>query len=473
MLIIPTQSPLPGLEPEAAIDIHSRRYRAQIQKQEYRQIIASALAQKILGHSARLEHNESGLFVHEENPEEDAGPGEALKTRFAALMMLGAEPDNHVAGQFDGNEGDTFAGSSTLWKSSLRLDPSWMETMRKRTRKTARERFQAMRDQMKRNSLADWYAYIKKDRKNRYLDIFMTLTMPHRAESNTLEEVKRFNLAWRRLTKGDWWVSEAPVFGGVKAIEDALTADGPHVHGHFALISKHIDQDKLHTEWTKALRWATRKLHGEELTSDPLIPDLRAIVKRHPKDGLAFISMDDALDEICKYLTKPSDLLFPHINRAGRTVHPPSGDVLLGLCLVQRWPRMFELFRAARAVQGSPKAVPPSLDTSCISVSPPPVPLPEFWEEGGIEPEERADFRLKCSSASVLGFAIKKEKPPSWRELMQTTTLSEWLQIIHARVLSGRRFRINWLRSYNPSLDVMTLSGTRIVSNVWPEECML
>lgn len=473
MLGFPSPSPLPGLEPEGANDVHGRRYRAQIKKQEYRQIIATALAERLLGHGVRLEQSESGLSIHEDNPEEDAGPNEALRTRFAALLLLGAEGSNHVAGAFDGEDGTTFAGGAALWKPSLRLDPSWLESMGRRTRKTAKQAFLSMRSALKASSLADWYAYTKKDRRNRYLDIFMTLTMPHRPGDGTLEEIKRFNLAWRRLTKGRWWREEAPVWGGIKAIEDALTCVGPHVHGHFALIARHLDQDRLHAEWTAALRWATWKLYQEDLTADPLIPDLRAITKRQPKPGSNDISLDDALNEVCKYLTKPSDLILPHINRAGRKVQPPSGDVLLSLCMVKRWPRMFELLKAARASQATPKAGPPSLDTSCISVQPKAVPLPEYWEEGGIEPEERADFRLKCAEASVLGFTIKKEKPPSWRELMQYTTLSEWLQIIHQRVIAGRRFRINWLRAYNPNLDVMTLEGVKIVSNVWPEECML
>jgi hypothetical protein len=131
---------------------------------------------------------------------------------------------------------------------------------------------------------------------------------------------------------------------------------------------------------------------------------------------------------------------------------------------------MFELLGACRKPSAKRKPCP---DTSCISVPPTNVPLPEYWEEGGIEPEERLDFRLKCDEASRLGYQIKKERPPTWRELMQSTTLSEWLQIIHGRVMAGIRFRINWLRQYNPSLDVVTLDGHRIRAEVWPEDCIL
>lgn len=466
--------PIPGLEAEAGDSLFSRQYAAQISKQRYRQIIAHSLAERILGHHARLEETESGLALHEENPEEDAGEGEALRSRFAALLLLGAEDSNHVAGRFDDKSQGTFAGGGALWKSSLRLDPSWMETMRRRTRQQARERFQAMRDDLKKSSIAEWYAYTKKDRRNRYGDRMLTLTMPHRAGSDSFSEVQRFNAAFRKMTKGKWWTDEAPILGGVKAIEDALTAEGPHVHGHFLLIARRMDQGKLHAEWTAALRWATWKLYQEELTAEPLVPDLRSVVKRVRPGDLESISMDDALDEVCKYLTKPGDLLEPHRNRAGALVQPPSGDALLGLCLVRRWPRMFELLKAARRpVQAPAKPGPPSLDTSCISVQAPPVPLPEGWEDGAIEPEERVAFRLKCAAASVLGFTIRRERPPSWRELMQTTTLSEWMVIIHSRVMAGRRFREGWLRSFNPHLDVSTLEGRKIRSDVWPEECML
>jgi hypothetical protein len=240
------------------------------------------------------------------------------------------------------------------------------------------------------------------------------------------------------------------------------------------LIARRLDQSRLHQEWTNALRKATRHAYGLKLpqTFTVNVPYLRTVTKRKADAGRSdLIGYEDALDEVCKYLTKPSDLLEPHVNRKGETVNPPPGDVLLALAMVERWPRMFELFGAARKAPEPAKRH--SLDNTCISVQPARVEPPPYWDEGGIEPEERADFRLKCAAASCLGVKIRRPRPPTWRQLMTTMGLHEWLQVVASRFRSGIRFRESWLRTYNPNLELIALDGRKIVAAVWPEECML
>lgn len=471
---------LPGLEADAAILEGLHPVQPAVRKTIYRQVTKAALADRILGYGSRLEWAPDGsLGIHEENPSEDVGPGEAMASRIAALLLLSADDSNHAAGYFDHRKAaGTFPGETTLCKFSVRLDPTWMETMRRRTRKTALERFQAMRTQLKSSSLAAWISYVKKDRRNRYGDKFLTLTMNKISGADSFSEVQRFNLAVRTLFKGEWWRSlvTAPagrlpdVFGGIKAVEDALSDEGPHVHGHFMLISRFLDQSRFHKEWTAAVRKATRQAMGINLPQSfqVAIPNIKEVYKRNKTGSDHVIEWEKALDEVCKYLTKPADLLEPHMNRAGRLVQPPRADVLLALALVERWPRMFELFGACRK-PGAKRQ--PSLDTSCISVRTPAPKLPEHWEEGAIEPEERVDFRLKCAEWASLGIKMKRERPPSWRELMKTLPLQEWLQVIAARFKGGIRFRTNFLRSYNPHLDIWTMDGNHIVSDVWPDPC--
>ena len=467
-------TPLPGLEQEARTLEGLKPYRTQVWKQSSKQITTAALAERLTGGRVALDWTPDGLMLNESEPEEDAGPGESMASRFAALLMLSAQDENHAVGQFDGNDGETFAGGAVLWKSSLRLDPTWMEAMRRRTRKEARARFEAMRDALKRNP-AEWVAYQKHDRTWSYGDRFLTLTMNKMPGACTLGEVRRFNLAVRNLFKSKWWRglstglgSRLPaVFGGIKAVEDALSAEGPHVHGHFLLISRRLDQTAFHREWTAAVKRATRKLSGHCPEDLELIkPDLRTVTKR-PAERADCIGLDDALDEVCKYLTKPGDLLTPHIDRAGRQVDPPGPEVLLALCMVARWPRMVEHIGAARKPAQSPKG--PSLDTSCISVSAPSVPLPQFWEEGAIEPEEWFDFREKIAEASRLSQPRPPDKAPSWRQLMYTLGLHDWLQAIASRYRRGIEFRKRWLRTYNPHLNLITLSGEKIISNTLSE----
>ena len=469
------KQPLPGLEHEARTLEGLAPYRSQVWKQSSKQITTAALAERLTGGRVALDWTSDGLMLEESNPDEDAGPGESLASRFAALLMLSAQDDNHAVGQFDGSNGETFAGGAVLWKSSLRLDPTWMEAMRRRTRNTARARLKAMRDQLKEH-LGQWKAYLQRDRTWAYRDIMMTLTMNKIPGACSVDEVRRFNTALRFMFKGDYWRSLVTVpegktwpiiFGGIKAIEDALTDEGPHVHGHFLMISRFLNQDQLHEAWTAAVRKATRNAYGLKFaqTFTVNLPYLQMVTKRAKKKDQ--ITHEKALDEVCKYLTKPGDLLTPHINRAGRQVNPPPPDVLLALCMVQRWPRMFELFGAARKPsQAKPE---PSLDTSCISVPGPAVPLPEFWEEGAIEPEEWFDFREKIAEAARLSQPRPPDKAPSWRQLMYTMGLHDWLQAVASRYRRGIAFRKRWLRTYNPHLDLITLSGEKIISNPWPE----
>jgi hypothetical protein len=469
------ETPLPGLDPTASLLEGLKPYAKQAKKQTYRQITAQALADRLVGGSVGLEWGEDGsLGLRESNPEEDAGPAESLASRFAALLLLSAQDSNHAVGRFDGSDGETFAGGSVLWKSSLRLDPTWMEAMRRRTRKTALARFLAMRKDLKAKHLAEWVSYCRKDRSWAYGDRFLTLTMNRIAGVTSLDEVRRFNGAFRSLTRSKYWASltrpgksgRCPVIlGGIKAIEDALTSDGPHVHGHFLLIARRLSpeqHDDLHAAWTKALRNATRQVMGIKFphTFETIKPDLRTVTKRSTtREGC--ISMVDALDEVCKYLTKPSDLLMPHLNRAGRQVDPPSREVLLDLCMVPRWPRMVEMLGKCRT---KPQAKPgPSLDTSCISVSPTHVQHPDHWSEGGIEDSERVDFRLKCAKEFTLGYKIVRDRGPTWRQLMSDLGLHDWLQVAAKRCRDGQRFRKNWLLMHNPNLHIMTLDGEQIV----------
>lgn len=477
----PTIQPLPGLEPEAALLEGLKPYTPQVRKRIERQVIATALAERLLGHSAQLEWSENSLSLSEENPEESADVGESLRTRFATLLLLSASDENHVVGTFDGIDGQTFEGGAALWKSSLRIDPSWMEAMRRRTRKVAKERFEALRNHLRSRS-AEWVAYQKRDRSWSFGDRFLTLTMPKIDGASSYHEIRRFNAAMRALFKGEWWerhTTPGPdgrfpaILGGIKAVEDALSAEGPHVHGHFMLIARRLDQDGLRDAWQKAVVIATRKIY--KITLDPMskvtIPDLRTVTRRVTDEGKHLISYSDALEEVCKYLTKPADLLFPHVKRDGRQVDPPSPDVLFEICMVKRWPRMFELFGAAR--KPAKPAERPSLDTSCISVPGRSVPYPELWGEQPMEPEERCDLQLRIHAEVSLKAKLRRARPPSWRDLMDSLGLHEWMQVVAQRFIGGVRFRERFLRAYNPSLDLIALDGRKIKTHVWPEECIL
>ena len=75
--------------------------------------------------------------------------GELVEDRsaaFAALLAFAADESNHVTGLLDDGQGGTFHAGSALWKSSLRLDPNWMEVMRRRSRGRAHHAMRRMMD---------------------------------------------------------------------------------------------------------------------------------------------------------------------------------------------------------------------------------------------------------------------------------------------------------------------------------------
>jgi hypothetical protein len=181
-------------------------------------------------------------------------------------------------------------------------------------------------------------------------------------------------------------------------------------------------------------------------------------------EGLAEVSMDVALDEVCKYITKASDLLEP--DQWGQVV---TQGTLLELCQVDRWPRMFELLGALRP---PPREARARLDTSCISDG---ALVDDFWTQAR-EPGEMSLFDELvfdvADQVGALGGAVWRTKrvrdefmaknrgrPPTWRTLMVITPLHEWIRIIGERARRAFRYRVDWLRDHNPTLFLADMNG--------------
>lgn len=438
------QTPLPTLEAEGLTSTRSAG------KQKLRQSGASDIARVLLGEDIEpvLDSEGDVILVNRETGEVlEAGPGLGRPERFATLLWAASMDQNHYVGILDG-ERCQFEGSGALWAPSLRLDPNWMEVFRRRSRKTAREAIKRVM-----GSLHPKEHFARKRKLNWRLSWkLMTLTMPHVEEATTEREVRRLNDAFRRLGKMESW---GQIHAGVKGVEDAITPDGPHVHAHVLALSRFLDTGRLRREWWMALNKATLKEYGHGIALMPAgLPfiDIREVRKR---GGGETVSTDDALNEVTKYVTKPSDLTQPDEN--GRTI---SRDVVLELCEVARWPRMFELLGAAR--KPAPPKAEAQLDTSCISavsrdgrkafrvslgMLEEAIEGTESWLTESLEPEER----VKPPD--------RPRRPPTWRELMDTETLSAWLRLISGRTKRGRRFRLNWVLEHNPGAMIATMDG--------------
>jgi hypothetical protein len=180
------------------------------------------------------------------------------------------------------------------------------------------------------------------------------------------------------------------------------------------------------------------------------------------------VSWEDALLEVTKYITKPSDYLTP--DEQGRTIPQ---NVLLELCEVRRWPRMFELLGRCREVKPAPggqeradaaQAALVSIHRAYLTGEPLIIPdkvgweLVEAWDFATDGPE---DLRISIAHALKEREKVrpKKIRPPTWRDLLDTIGISEWLGIMADRFRRGKTFRMNQLLEANPSAYLCTFHG--------------
>jgi hypothetical protein len=415
------------------------------------------LAEALLGGPLAWANTEDGPAVV------NADTGEVMDDRsaaFAALLAFSADPSNHAVGILDDGLGGTYAAGANLWQSSLRLDPNWMEAMRRRSRGRAR---QAMERMMEGLSSQEKLAR-KKGWRHRLGLKLVTLTMPHHPGTDSLSEVQRLNRALELLKKRKVWSRR--VVGGIKGVEDALDADGPHVHAHLLVLSTFMDKVTLAEEWRECVDQATRTAYGFGLAEDtPAFIDIRTVEEKGGRRGE--VSWEDALNETTKYVTKPADFLK---EKDGRRI---PREVLLELCEVRRWPRMFELMGRCRNASQVPtikereaaaQAALDSIHRAYLTGTLPDLPPKVGWEwvEGWDHELDGPEEKRKLVILALKEREKKKPdraRPPSWRDLLDQISLPDWLSVMASRFRRGKAFRLRMLLEQNPNAYLMTFSG--------------
>jgi hypothetical protein len=446
------KAPLTGLElvPEVLLSCDAAGI------QQSRRKNGLDLAAALLGGELEWVNTEEGPAVLNRDT------GELVEDRsaaFAALLAFAADESNHITGLLDDGQGGTFHAGAALWKSSLRLDPNWMETMRRRSRARALQAMRRMMDGLsKTEKLARHFGW-----RQRLTLKLVTLTMPHITGAATYEETKRINRALTLLKKREIWRGVA---GGIKGVEDALDFEGPHVHAHLLILSGFMDRPDLVEAWRECLDLATRDAYGFGLAEDcSVVVDIRQ-VKRKPNGRPGVVSWEDALAEVTKYVTKPADFL--KRDDQGRQV---PREVLLEICEVRRWPRMFELLGRCREQAAKAQERPDAAQAALVSIhraystgTPIQIPPGVGWElVAGWDIEADGPDELRKSIVHALKEREKEGptriRPPSWRDLMDTTGLPEWLRIMAERFRRGKQFRMDQLLAANPSAWLVTFDG--------------
>ena len=459
-------TPLPGLEKEPEVIQGSEASR----KQSYRSGQTSDLADLLAGSPFEVGTSETGPFIVDlESGEMMDGPRDR-GAAFGLLLKLASEKENQASGCFEAPGGRNWFGAAALWKSSLRIDPNWLETMRRRSRATTREALRRMMDNLpEREKLARRYGW-----KQRQTLKLLTLTMPHLPGRGSVEEIRRINRAFSLLAKRSLW--RRLVWGGVKGIEDALDADGPHVHIHALVLSRYVDRETFRADWGACLTEATREALEEDVEPITGFIDVRRVKRKGAKETSDECGIETALNEVTKYVTKPADFLEP--DKDGRRI---PRNVLLELCEVERWPRMFELMGWAREqvrrhsrtrekrleLAAAAKAALDSIHRAYLTGEPAEVPHHlrlELANLGAYDVEDDAEHHRRVVEGLLMLQKVppKKVRPPSWRELLETMPPSMWLQTMWDRWKRGRKFRLRQLMERFPGARLVLGDGSVI-----------
>jgi hypothetical protein len=377
-------------------------------------------------------------------------------------------------------EGESVPLGGSSWEVSDRADPSYQARLKTRAR---REIAKALDRGWSRLHATKILA------SRRYKERFVTLTAPTRDYTSRLEEWAFHNKALEGLRETEFFKER--VWGGVKNLEDPGT-DRPHVHSHSIWIALYVPQAALAWEWTRCALEAFEEQDGHR-PSDPRqdwlekgwtldlvlqAEDQVATAKKRIKKARTLkereawevkqkeaqfwldairrdcfvvdvrlvgksttpgtIEREEAIQEVCKYVTKTTDLL-----------QRPQPD-LLGLLLPPRAPRVFDTFGACRgtkeqenalldalraAGEGAESRATALLDTAAI------ISGADCLESG----PEGADGGAETPQTAA-NPPPKRKRPPSWRKLMGVLPLSEFIRVMRARAASSSAFAMRRLQ---------------------------
>ncbi len=140
---------------------------------------------------------------------------------------------------------------------------------------------------------------------------FLTLTLPY-LQTGVATVLKIESRATELFKKRKLWTAnvEGAFFGEEMTIGDGsrLHFTHFHVHAHILMLGKYIDQWKLADVWTECVEKACAEFGIEflmrNLASNRLMTDVRDVRKYASSKAM---TMDEAVQELCKYTTKGSD----------------------------------------------------------------------------------------------------------------------------------------------------------------------
>lgn len=361
-----------------------------ITRQLRRSALSNALGQALAPGSEMTIEGDQVLF---NGVPVDFQPGEGKQERYRVLHHLTARHENQYIALAKRGKGYVCLGGAAFHTPS-RWDAHTMAHKSHQTRKRARTALRQTRAAlpMKIRKESTRLLQGRPCRRGAVGFSLVTLSVPRAASYVSLpDKVKAINAAWALLRKRKIWDS---VLGSIKGVEVVIhswdeEADPYHVHIHLLVLAPFIDREALAKAWADCL------------DVDKAIVDIRRV--RYNARGDGDCSVEGALLEVTKYITKGSDLA--HRDADGNLLALPE-EQLLELEGIARWPRQFEvlgLFHGRDKEPSSPVAAEgghTSLDTTSLSVG---------AQEG--EKEEPPKIRTNPTGETVR-IPLRKEPAP-------------------------------------------------------------
>ncbi len=337
------------------------------------------------------------------------------------LLAYTYKPENifHATDLINRETGELFDGYGVLINSvNSRLSKAYLTASARRSRKRIRSKL----------------SQVKLLLGERYR--FLTLTMPFlRADVATVLKIK--DRATELLKKRQLWTSNvrAAFVSEEITIGESSTFYYTHynAHNHALLISKFIDHSAIANLWTDCVEKACnefgveflmRNLVSNRLTVD--IKDVATYSRKHCK------SLDDSVEELCKYVTQGSE--FAKV--------PIAEIVEIENALFNR--QMIKSYGDFNNQKGTGKkensTALTSLDTKCIT-------------DGDTPTPKRVKLQhRKPRAASLIDTGVK---------LILEGRRDEWLDLIGVTMAYRRQFRVEHLAWKFPHATFRTLDGGR------------
>lgn len=308
---------------------------------------------------------------------------------------------------FDAN-GECFNGFGNLWGCGSKLCHSCMTRSASRNRKLAREVLQNTK-----LSRREYFCYVKqKSVVEREKYRFVTLTMP-KVNLSCIQTLNLLKRAWELFRKLDF--TKNYFSGFVKSTEFTVRTDKTyHAHLHLLAVSVFIPEKLIKKYWFNCVQTAFVE-SGLKFKASGVVVNLKKVD-----------SIDAALTEVCKYITKSeswSEIPESH---------------LLEIANVKRFPRMFEmtgrLKRVARRIREQK----------------------EFEKQFRAEVENAENTGVDYLDKNDITDGTRRE---NWRDLVQKNGVAWYVVELEKQVTKAIRVRQEILAKKYPQATFKDLTG--------------